>query len=119
MKNYCQNLHKNYQIDAFVEKGRQASLHIKRALDAVAENRFYCTPRMEQLLRSTTEINELEKKDIELLNLLSMGTKQRDIANHFNCSRSTVEKQLSKLKLIFNANNPVHMVSIAKDWGII
>lgn len=113
------NLRENLQIDAFVEKVRHATEHIKRALNAVSNDSFYCTPVMKQLLGSAKEIIELEKKDIEILKLLSLGNKQREIAAHLNCSKSTVEKQLNKLKLFFDANNPVHMISIAKDWGII
>jgi two-component system capsular synthesis response regulator RcsB len=34
-------------------------------------------------------------------------------------SKSSIEKQVSKLKIYFKANNTVHLVAIAKDLGII
>ncbi|WP_299762415.1 LuxR C-terminal-related transcriptional regulator [uncultured Dokdonia sp.] len=114
-----QKLYENYHIDAFVEKGRDASLHIRKAIETIIQGHSYCTPKTSQLLRSTDEINELEEKDILLLELLSKGVKQKYIAQQLNCSISSVEKQLNKLKVLFNASNPVHLISIAKDWGVI
>lgn len=114
-----QKLYDNYHIDAFVEKGRNASLHIKKALEAIAQGQSYCSPKTSQLLRNTDTINELDEKDTLLLDLLSKGVKQKIIAEHLHCSISSVEKRLNKLKVIFNASNPVHLVSLAKDWGVI
>ena len=61
-----QKLYENYHINAFIEKGRDTTLHIKKALEAIEQGQTYCTPTMNQLLRSSSEINELEEKDIKL-----------------------------------------------------
>ena len=113
------NLYEKYHINAFVEKGRQASKHIRKALEMVARGHSYCSPQMEQLLRSSKEIEELNEKDVELLDLLIKGLKQKDIAEHFNCSVSNIEKRLNRLKIIFNANTSIQLISIAKDWGVV
>ena len=34
-------------------------------------------------------------------------------------SKSTIEKRLNKLKIYFKANNPTHLVAIAKDLGLV
>jgi len=34
-------------------------------------------------------------------------------------SKSTIEKRLNKLKIYFKANNPAHLVAIAKDLGLV
>ena len=114
-------LYDNYHINAFVEKGRDATFHIKKALETVYNQGSYCTPNMSQLLRGANDISELEEKDILLLDMLSRGCKQKHIADSFipPCSVSSIEKRLNKLKTLFNANSPIQLIAIAKDKGVI
>ena len=63
--------------------------------------------------------------DIELLKLLSIGLSQDEISSNFKQknispnSLSSIEKKINKLKLYFNAQNAIHLVSITKDTGLI
>jgi len=114
-------LFEEYGIQAFVAKGRDDSLHIKRALKAVYEEKSYCTPRIKQLLRSVDQIDEIDQNDIKILNFLSMGLSQKQISETLMppCSLSRVEKNIGRLKVLLNAKNPVQLISLAKDRGII
>lgn len=63
-------------------------------------------------------------KDIEILHLFANGSSTSEIIEILNrkgehLSLSSIEKRLSKLKDFFKANNMIHLVSIAKDMGII
>ena len=68
---------------------------------------------------------EIDDYDIELMNLLSTGLSQDEISLHLKnknispCSLSSVEKRLNKLRVQFEANNAIHLVTIAKDLGLI
>ncbi len=110
-----------YGIDAFVAKGRDESLHIKKALETVYNHDSYCTPKIKQLLRNVDDIDEIGEHDIKILDFLSKGMSQRQISETLipACSLSSVEKNISRLKLLLNAKNPVQLISLAKDRGII
>ena len=112
-------LYDHYHINAFIEKGRNTSSYVKKALDEIAQGNTYCSPNMHQLLRGASEINELEEKDIMLLDLLTKGLHQKAIAGRFRCSISSIEKRLNRLKTLFNASTSAQLISIAKDWGVI
>lgn len=110
-----------YTINAFVAKGRDESLHIKKALQTIYQNKIYCTPKIEQLLRNVDDLDEIGEDDIKILTLLSKGMSQKEISENLipSCSLSSVEKNISKLKILLSAKNPVQLISIAKDRGII
>ena len=114
-------LFEEYGINAFVAKGRDESLHIKKALKAVNAQKSYCTPRIKQLLRSVDDIDEIDKNDIKILNFLSRGLSQKQISETLipPCSLSRVEKNIGRLKVLLDAKNPVQLISLAKDRGII
>lgn len=110
-----------YGIHAFVAKGRDESLHIKKALEAVYAKKSYCTPKIKQLLRSVDDIDEIGEEDIKILDYLSNGLSQKQISETLipACSLSSVEKNIGRLKVLLNAKNPVQLISLAKDRGII
>ncbi|WP_299683188.1 response regulator [uncultured Dokdonia sp.] len=114
-------LYDDYGIHAFVAKGRDESLHIKRAIQAVYNKEPYCTPKIKQLLRNVDDIDEINDADIKILNFLSRGLSQKQISETLipPCSLSSIEKNISRLKVLLNAKNPVQLISLAKDRGII
>ena len=111
----------DHNIDAFVAKGRDESLHIRRAIHEVYDGKSYCTPKIKQLLRYVDDIDEINDSDIRILDFLSRGLSQKQISETLipPCSLSSVEKNISRLKVLLNAKNPVQLISLAKDRGII
>lgn len=117
-------LFNEYQINAFVCKGRYGLNHLKEAISLVYNNKNYTSPEISGALNSLN-IVEIENYDIELMKLLSEGFSQYEIGERFKnegvypCSISSIEKRLSKLKDYFKAKNSIHLVSIIKDMGLI
>ena len=56
---------------------------------------------------------------------MSLGLSQEGISKHLQDNNlspyglSSIEKRINKLKIQFGANNAIHLVSIAKDVGLI
>ena len=113
-----------HQVNAYVCKGRNGLLELKKAIQLVSENEIYLSPRIEQALSDKTDL-EIDDFDIELVKLLSNGLSQDDISQEFKnkqispSSLSSIEKRLNKLRIQFKANNAIHLVSIVKDMGLI
>ena len=72
-----------------------------------------------------SEVVEIVDYDIFLIKCLSDGYSQEQISDILKekewlpTSISSIEKKLKFLREHFNANNPTHLVSIAKDLGLI
>jgi DNA-binding NarL/FixJ family response regulator len=119
------NLIDNYNIDAYVEKGREESIELKKAIHCVAENKMYCSHGIELLLRNVDDISQTDQYDELLLQLLAKGLKREQIADYFNKkdfparSLSSIEKRINKLKVLFDANTSEQLVAIAIDRGLI
>lgn len=112
-------------IDGYVVKGRNTIYDLKCAIQkAYADEPENISPEFAHLLqdRSTSEIG---KYDVLLIKYLSQGITQENMETVFKQegisphSKSSIEKQLNKLKIYFKANNTVHLVAIAKDLGIV
>lgn len=118
------SLFEKLHIDAFVLKGRESLYQLKTAIKTVAQNKTYISPEVHHVLQNKTG-SQIDEFDINLLKHLSYGIAQEEMENVFKekgikpSSKSTIEKRLGKLKILFKANNPVHLVAIAKDLGII
>lgn len=75
------------------------------------------------LLDKTSET--IEDIDIQIIKHLSEGVMQDEMETVFKSkgitpnSKSTIEKRIGKLKILFRANNTVHLIAIAKDMGIV
>ena len=119
------SLFDNADIDGFVLKGRNSIEDLKKAIHitSTSDQKFISYEVATALQeKSNFEIDDL---DIQILKHLSSGTSQDEIIQIFKDlgikpnSKSAMEKRLSKLKDFFKANNTVHLVSIAKDMGII
>lgn len=111
-------------VDAYVSKGRDSAVELTKAIEAVYSNKKYISPHLAHLKKPmlTTEIDEL---DIEILQLLSEGLSQPEIEKRLkklgrkSASLSSVEKKIIKMKNSFEANNTTHLISIAKDLGLV
>lgn len=119
------SLFENSEIDAFVLKGRNSIVDLKKAIQIIStSNEKFISPEIASALQEKNNY-EIDDVDIKILKYLSDGTSQDEIIEIFKStdikpnSKSAVEKRLSKLKDFFQANNTVHLVSITKDMGII
>ena len=74
---------------------------------------------------SKSKAIEIAEYDIFLIECLSKGHLQEEISvilkekNWSPTSVSSIEKRLKILRVHFNASNPTHLVSLAKDLGLV
>lgn len=119
------SLFDNFNINGFVMKGRNSIPELKKAVqNAFDTDEKYLSQELNYMLRDKTA-NEIDNYDIQLIKYLSIGVSQDNMEAKFKevgiapNSKSSIEKRLNKLKVYFKANNPTHLVAIAKDLGLI
>ncbi|MCL9804490.1 response regulator [Flavobacterium amniphilum] len=113
------------EVEAYVLKSRNSSSELKKAIQLVysGEDR-YLSPDLQFVYQDKTT-SEIDNFDIQLLKQLSLGVPQDAMEYKFKelgitpNSKSTIEKRIAKLKDYFKANNPTHLVAIAKDLGLV
>jgi len=111
-------------IDAYVRKARYDAEDLKRAIDAVANNKKY---RSADLMRHKRAENSYDFKsfDIEIITLLCNGTPQKNIPAYLQQKNfkpsglSSVEKRLNTIKTSLNISNNEQLVAYCKDKKII
>lgn len=120
-----QNLHKNLGIDAYVWKNRNGEKELEKAIQAIYNStEFYISPDLKNTIHPKQAI-EISEYDINIIRFLSEGNLQDNLPDLLEnkgikpSSKSSIEKRLKFLKEHFNANNPTHLVAIAKDFGLI
>lgn len=112
-------------IDGYVMKGRNSIPELQKTIKKIYANEGENVAL--QLAQSLTQksLIEIEAYDITLLQALSSGLTQEDIAQKFKKEAitphgySSIEKRINKLKIYFKANNNVHLIALAKDLGLI
>lgn len=113
-----------HNCNAYVCKGRRGLIELNTAINTVYNNETYLSPQVAAATSPKTNI-EIDDFDIILLKQLSLGLSQEGISQHLQkknlspYSLSSIEKKINKLKTQFGANNTIHLVSIAKDLGLI
>lgn len=120
-----QTLYNDYHIDGYVWKGRDGLRELKQAISKIFNsNSFYISPKVASAISNHQAI-EIEDYDIFLIECLSNGYLQEEISEKLKkikwspTSVSAIEKRLKFLKEHFNANNPAHLVAVAKDLGLV
>lgn len=113
------------EIEAYVLKSRNSSSELKKAIQLVYSGKeTYLSPDLQFAYQDKTT-SEIDNFDIQLLKQLSLGVPQDAMEHKFKelgitpNSKSTIEKRIAKLKDYFKANNPTHLVAIAKDLGLV
>lgn len=119
------SLFNDHGINAYVSKGRNSINELKTAIERTFKNE-------ERILSSDLSFNfsdksliEIESYDISILKLLAQGYILDSISNEFKAlsitpnGTSSIEKRINKLKIYFKANNNVHLIAIAKDFGLV
>jgi len=119
------SLYDDLGIDAFVGKDRRDINEIGQAIEQVFEGNTYLSESLQFALRSSENQLELDDYDILLLKLLTKGLKQEEIAQYFQernypaSSLRSIQERLGKLKTIFGAKTPIHLVAQAMERGFI
>jgi two-component system, NarL family, captular synthesis response regulator RcsB len=119
------NLLYEYGINGYVAKGRDGIGKLKKAIEAVYESDEKYLPLEFQHIHKDKTVNEITNYDIQILKHLSQGVLQVNMEAKFKAlgispnDKSTIEKHINKLKVYFDAKNTTHIVSIAKDLGLI
>jgi DNA-binding NarL/FixJ family response regulator len=119
-----QTLFNEHKINAYVLKSREGLRELKKAIKQLYKSdSMYISPQVASSMAKSKAI-EISDYDIFIIDCLSKGHLQEEISrilkekNWSPSSVSAIEKRLKFLKEHFNANNPAHLVSIAKDLGL-
>jgi len=119
------NLFQSFKINGFIAKGRDSITEFPQALNLIYTTSYtYISPTVAHLFEEKT-LSEIDDYDILLLKHLSRGKTQTEISEILKASgkntssTSSIEKRINKLKIYFKANNTIHLISIAKDMGVI
>ncbi|REE81910.1 DNA-binding NarL/FixJ family response regulator [Lutibacter oceani] len=120
-----QTLFNEHKINAYVWKSREGLRELKKAVQQLNNSEsIYISPHVAGSMSKSNSI-EIVEYDIFLIECLSKGYLQEEISTILKekmwspTSVSSIEKRLKILREQFNANNPTHLVSIAKDLGLI
>lgn len=112
-------------ISAYVSKGRNSMEELRKAIEATFNNEEKILSSDLSFSFNDKSLIEIESYDISILSLLAKGYILESISNEFkNLSitpngTSSIEKRINKLKIYFKANNNVHLIAIAKDFGLV
>ena len=120
-----QTLFNEHKINAYVWKGREGLRELKKAVQQLYNSEsIYISPHVAGSISKSNAI-EIAEYDIFLIECLSNGLLQEEISvilkdkNWSPTSVSSIEKRLKILREHFNASNPTHLVSLAKDLGLV
>lgn len=111
-------------VMGYVVKGRRSIEKLKQAIQAVAAQVPYIDPELPHVQQESGFVS-LDSYEIALLSQLATGLNQEEIGEYFHQqgikphSKSAIEKRIARLRDAFNARNLVHLISIAKDRGIL
>ncbi|HLW33275.1 MAG TPA: hypothetical protein VKX40_13515 [Aequorivita sp.] len=114
----------DFKADGFVCKGRNGVKELEIAIKSVFEGESFLSPQIANVLKKPTPI-EIDDYDVAMMKLLADGYSQDEISNYFKeknispSSLSAIEKRIVRLRNYFNANNSIHLISMAKDLGLI
>lgn len=125
-KNYrIKTLFNELGINAYVSKGRNSITELKNAIKSTYNNDEKVLSSDLSFSFNDRTLIEIESYDISILKLLSQGHILESISKEFKDlsitpnGTSSIEKRINKLKIYFKANNNVHLIAIAKDFGLV
>ena len=119
------SLFNNLGINAYVSKGRNSIPELKNAVESIFKTDEKSISSGLTYTLNDKSLHEIEAYDISLLKLLSNGCILDEISVEFKNTgiipngSSSIEKRINKLKIYFKANNNVHLIAIAKDFGLV
>lgn len=113
------------KINAYVSKGRNSIEELKTAIQKTFKDEEKILSSDLSFSFNDKSLIEIESYDISILTLMARGYILGSISNEFKAKSitpngtSSIEKRINKLKVYFKANNNVHLIAIAKDYGLI
>ncbi|KOS04645.1 hypothetical protein AM493_00260 [Flavobacterium akiainvivens] len=115
----------NHKVNAFVAHSPDSMPQVIDALKMISKSEvIFVSPRYLPFHENNLGI-ELSDFDIRLLRHLSAGKSQPEISRIFtdegiaHASVSTIEKRINKLRYQLDAKNTIHLITIAKEAGVI
>lgn len=119
-----ENLFSEYHINGYVQKARNDSKDLKKAIASVYIGEDYLSFDLKQEMKKFNNY-EFSTYDIVIVSLLSKGILQKNIPVHlkekgiYPSSLSSVEKRLNSLKEDLSVHSNEQLVAFCKDLGII
>ena len=115
----------SFQIHGYVHKSRDDIKELKKALEQIHADNIYLSSDVHDLLSNDQNIEDIDEVNIFILQLIAEGIAQKDMPELLEKNDlpkyqlRSIQERVNKLKELFGANNPAHLVSIAKDEGFI
>lgn len=112
-------------INGYVSKGRNSINELRKAIEGTFRNEERILSSDLSFSFNDKSLIEIESYDISILQLLAQGYILENISHEFKAASitpngtSSIEKRINKLKIYFKANNNVHLIAIAKDFGLV
>jgi len=121
--NKIRRLFSDIEINGFICKGRNSSNEILTAIKVISSGESYFPPQFAHIINNSS-VPEISQYELRLLYLLGQGYTQLEIAEKLKQeekpgSSSYIEKTINRLRISLKAKNTVHLVSVAKDLGLI
>lgn len=101
-------------VDAYVLKDRSTSELMSTIYTVLAGKKEYSPELMESMISQDNPLSPQEKR---ILQLISLGKSNQDIADTLYLSNGTVRNYISSIFNKLSANNRVEAARIAKDKG--
>ena len=111
-------------INGYVVKSRESTSQLQKAMTEIYKGNKYLSPQLLHL-RKPDMLLEMDALDLEIIKLLADGLSQSEIVEAFKTEKkkassiSSVEKRIIKMRTSLQAKNTTHLISIAKDMGLV
>jgi DNA-binding NarL/FixJ family response regulator len=121
----AQMLFDDFNIDAYIVKGREDNREIRKAVEEIKSGRKYISESLREKIHFTQNIAQVEEIDLLILRQLCNGKTQEEISREFQNngikpnSISTIEKRLKNLREDFSAKTNIELVLTFKELGLI
>jgi len=116
------NIIKTINPDGFLIKSDLTSSELASAFQAIQSNPpFYSGTINNVIKKSISNPIEVDLIDHEIIYLLSIGLRTKDLESHFDISLSAIEKRKKNLKKVFQVEDGKDetLIKIAKEKGYI
>lgn len=119
-----QHLFKEFEIDAYVPKGRRDSQDLKLAIETVSKGGRYLSSNLKKEEKDDIDY-DFNTFELAIISQLAQGTSQKEIPLYLQSHNitpfglSSIEKRLSLIKAIFGFTKNEQLIAYCKDRGII
>ncbi|MEM6883795.1 MAG: response regulator transcription factor [Verrucomicrobiota bacterium] len=106
-------------VQGYLTKNASAVDEVMEAIREVAQGGTYFPAAISQKLESRQQQEELTARELEILEFLSAGKSNKEIADHFDLSPSTVKHHITHIREKLGAVDRTQAVVIALKRGIL